>query len=47
MNNKLCRGNLLPPFNNMGTVDYDDLGPHNVEFWVSGFFVLLNTYVNL
>jgi hypothetical protein len=41
MNNKLCRGNFLPPFTNMGnykmgTPDpHDDLGPHNVEFWVS------------
>lgn len=41
MNNKLCRGNLLPPFNNMGTVDYDDLGPHNVEFW-SGSYQLFS-----
>mmetsp|Transcript_24909 Transcript_24909/g.27855 ORF Transcript_24909/g.27855 Transcript_24909/m.27855 type:complete len:110 (-) Transcript_24909:171-500(-) len=37
MNNKLCRGNFLPPFNKMGISDYDDLGPHTVEFWSGSY----------
>lgn len=39
MNNKLCKANFLPPFNDMGSKDkvYNDFGTHNVEFWVSSF----------
>jgi len=37
MNNKLCRGNFLPPFNKMGIADHDDFGPHNVEFWSGSY----------
>lgn len=36
MNNKLCLGSFLPPFDNVG-IGNDGLDPHNVEFWSGSY----------